>query len=209
MIAVGIDPGVPRAIALLVNGRLEEVADLPAHVVSSGPMKGRADAAALAARVRDWRARRGVDAELAAIERVGSMPRQGVASTFSLGHTAGVVVVVMLTLRVPIEYAAPEAWKRAMGLSGEKSTSQVVATLMLPKHGGTWSRAEDHNRADALLSGTWTWREHLCGALKPRASRTSRLLPSRCAPGGPSCAPTPLSQRPPGLRRLPSVPSTP
>jgi crossover junction endodeoxyribonuclease RuvC len=158
VIVYGIDPGVTGAIALLVDGRLEAVADLPAHAVSTGTVKRRLDAAALAAIVRDWRGRHGVDAELAVVERVGSMPGQGVASVFSLGHTAGVVEAVLLTLGVPVEYAAPGTWKRAMGLTADKSASQAVASRMFPAHAGTWSRVKDHNRAEAVLLAAWGWR---------------------------------------------------
>jgi crossover junction endodeoxyribonuclease RuvC len=158
MLIYGIDPGVTGAIALLVDGRLEAVADLPAHAVSTGTVKRRLDAAGLAAIVRDWRARHGVDAELAVVERVGSMPGQGVASVFSLGRTAGVVEAVLLTLGVPVEYAVPGTWKRAMGLTVDKSASQAVASRMFPRHAGTWSRAKDHNRAEAALLAAWGWR---------------------------------------------------
>lgn len=158
MIIYGIDPGVTGAVALLVDGRLEAVADLPAYAVSSGTVKRRLDAAALAAIVRDWRARHAIDAELAVVERVGSMPGQGVASVFSLGHTAGVVEAVLLTLGVPVEYAVPGVWKRGMGLTAQKSASQSIASRMFPEHAGTWSRAKDHNRAEAALLAAWAWR---------------------------------------------------
>lgn len=151
MIVYGIDPGVTGAIAVLVNGRLEAVVDLPAHAVSSGIVKRRLDGAGLAAIVRGWRARYGVDEELAIVERVGSMPGQGVASVFSLGHTAGVIEGALLTLGVRLEYAVPGVWKRAMGLSSEKSASQAVASRMFPTQAGTWACVKDHNRAEAAL----------------------------------------------------------
>jgi crossover junction endodeoxyribonuclease RuvC len=121
-------------------------------------VKRRLDAAGLAAIVRDWRARYGVDAERAVVERVGSMPGRGVASVFSLGHSAGVVEAVLLTLGLPVEYAVPGVWKRAMGLSAEKSASQAVASRMFPVHAGSWTRAKDHNRAEAALLAAWDWR---------------------------------------------------
>ena len=158
MIVYGVDPGVAGAISLLLDGRLVAVTDLPAHAVSTGTVKRRLDAAGLAAIVRDWRARYGVDAEIAVVERVGAMPGQGVASTFSLGHTAGVVEAVLLTLGVPVSFAAPSAWKRSMGLSSDKSASQAVASRMFPEHAASWSRVKDHSRAEAVLLAAWGWR---------------------------------------------------
>ena len=128
MIVYGIDVGTTGAIAVLVNGRLEQVDDLPSHHASNGVVRRRLDPAGLAARIRGYRGQYGVDAELAVIEQLAAMPRQGVASVFSLGYSAGVVGGVIATLGIPSMYVAPGTWKRAMGLGADKARSQSLAS---------------------------------------------------------------------------------
>lgn len=147
----GIDPGLSGAIALMVNGELREIEDIPTRQEGTGKVKRRVDAAGLAAIVRDWRARFGVDSEQAVIERVASMPSQGVASVFSLGHTAGAVEATMLALGCPVAFVAPATWKRALGCTADKASSQARASLLFPSQAGLWARVKDHNRAEAVM----------------------------------------------------------
>jgi crossover junction endodeoxyribonuclease RuvC len=49
---------------------------------------------------------------LAAVERVGPMPRQGVVSTFTFGRGFGEVLGALKALGVPLELPLPSAWKR-------------------------------------------------------------------------------------------------
>lgn len=151
MIVYGIDVGTTGAIAVLVNGRLEAVDDLPAHISSSGVVRRRLDPAGLAAMVRGYRAQYGVDAELATVEQLAAMPKQGVASVFSLGYSAGVVAGVVASLGIPTHYVAPGTWKRAMGLGADKARSQAMASQMFPAMAGHWTLAKHHNRAEAAL----------------------------------------------------------
>ncbi len=157
MILYGLDPGLTGAIALAVNGALIDVRDLPVRMEGGGMVKRRIDSAGLAAIVREWRAQLGVDSEMAVIERVSAMPRQGSASTFSLGHTAGAVEAVMLALGCPVEFVAPAAWKRAAGLGRDKADSRARASLIYPAQAGFWTRAKDHGRAEAALLARYGW----------------------------------------------------
>ena len=157
MIIYGIDPGVTGAISSMVNGQLHDVVDIPVRVEGSGTVKRKIDAAALAAIVRDWRRAIGIDSELAVIERVASMPKQGVASVFSLGHSAGVCEAVMLALGIRVDLVAPRTWKVACGVAAQKSTSTARASLLFPSHAGKWSRKLDHNRAEAVMLAWHGW----------------------------------------------------
>lgn len=157
VILYGLDPGVTGAIAVVVNGELRDVRDLPVRIEGGGTVKRRVDAAGLAAIVRDWRSQYGPDSETAMIERVGAMPGQGVASVFSLGHTAGAVEAVMLALGCPVEFVVPAVWKRAAGLGANKADSRARASLLYPAHAGQWSRVKDHGRAEAVLIARHGW----------------------------------------------------
>lgn len=123
----------------------------------SGTVKRRVDSAGLAAIVREWRAQLGPDSELAVIERVASMPGQGVSSVFSLGHTAGAIEGVLLAMGCPVEFVAPATWKRAMGLGRDKADSRAKASLAYPEHAGRWIRKSDHNRAEAVMLAHYGW----------------------------------------------------
>ena len=136
MIVYGIDVGTTGAIAVLVNGRLEQVDDLPSHHASNGVVRRRLDPAGLAARIRAYRGQYGVDAELA---------------VFSLGYSAGTVGGVVASLGIPSLYVAPATWKRAMGLGADKARSQALASQMFPTMAGHWALAKHHNRAEAAL----------------------------------------------------------
>jgi crossover junction endodeoxyribonuclease RuvC len=157
MLIYGLDPGVTGAIAAIVNGRLHDVRDLPVRQEGGGTVKRRIDSAGLAAIVREWRAQLGPDSELAVLERVGAMPAQGVASVFSLGHTAGACEGVLLALGCPVEFVAPAVWKRAAGLGRDKADSRAKASLVFPGHAGLWTRVKDHNRAEAVMLAHYGW----------------------------------------------------
>lgn len=160
MLVYGIDPGLTGALAVLINGRLIDVADLPVREEGGGTVKRRLDAAVLAAMVREVRRQHGVDSELAVIERVGAMPKQGVASVFSLGHTAGVVEATMLAIGVPVEFVSPAVWKRSMELGRDKSDARAKASLCYPEQAGFWRLKSQHNRAEAALLARYGWGEH-------------------------------------------------
>ena len=159
MMIYGIDPGVTGAISVMVNGDLLDVRDMPTREEGSGTVKRRACAAGLAAIVREWRVQFGPDAELAVIERVAAMPQQGVASVFSLGHSAGVAESVMLALGVPVEMVTPASWKRAAGIGAEKATARARATTTWPSMAAQWQRAKDHGRAESALIAAHGYRK--------------------------------------------------
>lgn len=159
MLTIGVDPGLSGAIAVCVNGVLREVADLPTVLVGGGSVKRQIDPAALAAIIRDWRARYGVDSEMAAIERVASRPKQGVASVFSLGHSAGIIAGVVAALGVPSAMVAPQVWKRAYMLGKDKAEARAMASGLFPDHAGKWARVKDDGRAEAALLARYAFWE--------------------------------------------------
>jgi crossover junction endodeoxyribonuclease RuvC len=144
---LGCDPGLTGAIALLnENGSLHSVEDLPVMARSkSGRVKNEIDAAALARFIRP----RAPDIKLAVVEQVGSMPGQGVASVFSMGHTAGCITGVLQALDIPLRLVPPAVWKRAAGISADKNLARSEAIRLYPS--APLDRVKDHNRAEALL----------------------------------------------------------
>lgn len=84
------------------------------------------------------------------IEKVGSMPGQGVHSVFTFGYEAGAIYGSLAALGVPVTMVST-AWKRRMGLTSNKDESVQRARDLFPSLLGMLKRAKDHNRAEALL----------------------------------------------------------
>jgi crossover junction endodeoxyribonuclease RuvC len=91
----------------------------------------------------------------AVVEKVGSMPKQGVASTFKFGVAVGIIHGVLTALGVPLFYVTPQVWKRHHTLLGkDKEASRALAQRLFPVLPGL-SRVRDQGRAEALLIGLW------------------------------------------------------
>ena len=155
-IILGIDPGLAGALALVRDGRLIRCDDMPSEATgSSGRIKRRVDAAALAWLVRQYRDED--DGLIAVVESVASRPGQGVAGMFSLGDSAGVVRAVLQTVGVRLEFVAPARWKRAMGLGADKGHARTMASQRWPEQHAMFARVKDDGRAEAALIAGWGW----------------------------------------------------
>lgn len=143
---LGIDPGLTGAVAAVdAHGGISLIEDLPTVTRGSGKVKRELDPAGLAHLLRPITDEIG----LAVVERVGSMPGQGVASVFSLGHSAGVIVGVLGTLGIPVQLVAPATWKKHFTIGRDKGMSRTVASRLYPLC--NLNRVKDHNLAEALL----------------------------------------------------------
>ena len=91
MLIIGIDPGITGAIAALDHNGLLSIDDIPtmASGKGAGKRKRQVNAAGLAALLRD-RVNGRADEVLAVLERVASMPGQGVAGVSGLAIPSGV-----------------------------------------------------------------------------------------------------------------------
>ena len=87
------------------------------------------------------------------IERVGSAPGQGVASSFKFGEAYGIVRAIAETTRIPVYYVTPQEWKRTVGVTKDKKTSVAKAEQIFS--GCKFARVKDHNRAEAILLAFW------------------------------------------------------
>lgn len=141
---VGIDPGCSGCIVLLTNAG-EYVDHLLMPILQVGKSK-RVNAAAVADFLKS------LDEELvAAVELVASMPKQGVSSTFTFGHAAGVVEGVLGACGIPVTHVTPQAWKKGVGLIGtDKDASRSRAVLMYPKLRALDKKGAGQALADAI-----------------------------------------------------------
>ena len=140
---LGIDPGLGGALALWHPDGVQ-IEDMP---TVSGTSKRQVDESALANILRCF------DIEHAFYERVHSMPKQGVVSSFSFGVSFGVIRGALAALSIPRTQVEPTTWKRAMGLvaGAPKDASRHRAAELCPKSGHYLLRRKDDGRAEALL----------------------------------------------------------
>ena len=148
-ILLAIDPGaVSGAYAVFHDDRPPQVGDLP---VVDGQVNAAAFAALLAV----------LGPKGAVVERVASMPKQGVASTFKFGLAVGIIHGVLAASLTPYLLITPSEWKRGMKLGSDKEAARALAIRMFPGVEGLHLK-KHHGRADALLLGHYA----LHGGLK-------------------------------------------
>lgn len=153
-VILAFDPGTTGAYALLhADGDLI-VRDLPVLKVKRGKtVRSEIDLYELANQLRKIAAENTIT--MAVVERVGSMPGQGLSSTFGFGRTYGVIQGVIAALQMPMHLVTPVTWKRALRVPSEKDGARLRASEIFPQYSHHWSRVMDHNRAEAALLAHW------------------------------------------------------
>lgn len=93
----------------------------------------------------------------ALIEKVHSMPKQGVASSFKFGVGYGFLRGLLTALLIPFDEAAPQTWQKALGClsHGNKNVTKAKAQQFWPKLRIT------HATADALLIAEYARRKEV------------------------------------------------
>jgi hypothetical protein len=159
MYYIGIDPGQEGAIAVMGKGDLK-VFDMP---VVSAKGKPQLDFANLGRILRECSQRGDC---IALVERVGSMPGQGLSSTFKFGMAYGGAIAALATLEIPYELITPATWKRTFRLvGGEKEDSRQRALELFPQMAELLKFKKHHGRAEALLLAEYLRRRQTQGAI--------------------------------------------
>lgn len=148
MRVLGIDPGASGAIALLdTEQNTIAVIDMPCVDIRRGTRNVRhVSAQALSLVVAALQ-----PIDHAVVERVHSMPGQGVSSTFAFGRAFGVCEGVLAGAGVRYTDVAPATWMRALRLTGGKDAARHMAMQLFPAEAERFSRKKDDGRADATL----------------------------------------------------------
>jgi Holliday junction resolvasome RuvABC endonuclease subunit len=139
---LGVDPGLTGALCILRHEHDPVVEDMPV-------VGGAIDAYTL----RRWLDPD--DIEVAAVEHVHAMPRQGVSSTFKFGCSYGVVLGVLAALEVPVVHVPPTVWTRHHHLGSDKDEHRRRCMETFPSVADLWRRKKDDGRADATLIALW------------------------------------------------------
>jgi Holliday junction resolvasome RuvABC endonuclease subunit len=158
MIHIGIDPGGSGAIAALgesfsgprtckLDGTERDIADFLECIASYDN-----------------------EHHTAVIERVHSMPKQGVSSSFKFGQSYGFLRGLLIALRIPFEEVTPQKWQQVMGCrsGGDKNVTKAKAQQLFP------SVKVTHAIADALLLAEYLRRTHVNHSPSPIAAGSGR-----------------------------------
>lgn len=158
MIYVGIDPGLDGAVATIGPDGAASVYDTPTllvgkkRVIDAKAAAGRLSLVAVPSLPFECWAGTELDPRiLIGLERVHTMPKQGIVSAFSFGTGYGVWLGVLAAYGLPHELVTPQAWKKVMlaGAPKEKDSSRQKAIQLFP--GVDLHLKKHHGRADALL----------------------------------------------------------
>lgn len=85
------------------------------------------------------------------VERVGSMPGQGVSTTFKFGMGNGMVLAAVQIARIPYTLVTPQKWKSHHRLHKDKDAARARALQLFPTLSDCLARKKDADRAEALL----------------------------------------------------------
>lgn len=147
---LGIDCGLNGALALVVDGELVRVVDMPTVTLErNGKTKRQVSVPELVDIIKE------LDPTEAYCEKVFAMAGQGVTSVFSLGRSLGVVEGVLTALRIKTTLMTPQTWIKGMGVVGGKDGSRARAMELFPDHLSLFKRVKDDGRSDASLIALW------------------------------------------------------
>lgn len=147
---IGVDPGCTGALALLSDGILTDVVDMPVLSVRRGKTdKNEVDGLNLVALLHCWQADVGV------IEQVGGMTGQSASAAFNFGRAAGAAEYIMIALGLRLVRVPPQTWKKRLGVRGDKDNSLIAAKRLWPAMAHKFARKKDDGRAESALVGHW------------------------------------------------------
>jgi len=143
MIIVAIDPGLTGAIAFHDTDVPNRVAVFDMPVID-----GEVDVHGLFNIVTTW------SPDIAWIEQVGPMPRDGVKQAWRFSGAYHSAKSVLALARISTRLVTPATWKRAMKVAGGpagKEECRALATRLFPLNAAVFSRKKDQGRAEAAL----------------------------------------------------------
>jgi len=138
---IGIDPGVNGAFTIMdANKNIIVCSDLPLLDKESKHLDGE----------EFFRMIKDFGIKLAIIEDVHSAPKQGVASTFKFGYSAGLLTGTIIGLDIPFKKIKPYIWKHLLNLGTDKKESLALANKLFPTN-DCFKLVKDHNKAESAL----------------------------------------------------------
>jgi crossover junction endodeoxyribonuclease RuvC len=146
---VGIDPGLSGAVSFRSDDNMS-VEPMPTLKISKGKGAKRILDLNALARLIDNGTKNASRVHVF-IERVASMPKQGVASMFAFGETYGAIKGIVAAHFLPMTLVTPVAWKSKLKVSSNKDDARYRASQLMPRHTHLWPRHKDDGLAEASL----------------------------------------------------------
>lgn len=153
-IYIGIDPGFKGAVAILHPNGEVTVTDTPSGTI--GKSKREYFINEMYKILKPYQ-----DTTDVAIEKVHSMPRQGVASAFTFGKGFGLWLGILTTLGIPYDEVTPQRWQGVIMDGGQrgKDAARMRAITLFPGLAEQLKLKSHDGRADALLIAEWRKRQ--------------------------------------------------
>lgn len=149
-IIIGVDCGITGAIAAVRDGvELLVLEDMPTTSEGKGTKVSRAvDGAGFSQIIKEIIRLYASEYICSVVEKTSSMPGQGSSSTFSMGHSRGVIEGALQYSGLPMTLVRPAAWKRSMGFTSDKELVRGEISRLFPN--ASLYRKKDHDRAEAI-----------------------------------------------------------
>ena len=147
MTVIGIDPGLKGGIVVMVDGRIAKAFKMPVVKGDGGSWVDFADVASIIKYERP---------DLVAIEKVHSMPGQGVASVFTFGLGFGGLIGVCAGLSFPYVLVRPQLWQKHIFAGLDKKLGKGRGILHVKqKYPEVESIHKHDGMADAACIAEW------------------------------------------------------
>lgn len=111
---IGIDPGQSGGLVIIYPDELFGAGGLIETGIEATPMPSTEKD------IWEWFASRNPKGVIATIEKVHSMPKQGVVSTFKFGTGYGGLRMALTAAGIPFEDVTPQDWHRGLGIPPRK-----------------------------------------------------------------------------------------
>ena len=147
---IGIDVGLNGAIAMMRGETLTGIVDMPTVTLDrNGKSKRQISIPELISILDEFKP------EEAYCERVFAMSGQGVTSVFSFGRSLGAIEGVLAARLIKTTLVTPQAWQKAMGVTGGKDGARARAMELFPHNVDYFKLKKHDGRADAALIACW------------------------------------------------------
>ena len=148
---MGIDPGSSGGIAIVEanNNTLPKIISAIKMPIISLYGKKIIDTKKIYEKLKEY------SIDIAIIEKVHAMPRQGVTSSFQFGRSFGTMEAISYICAKRVDYVAPAVWKKTLGLGSTKKDSLDLARLKFGNLDYWRLKSNDGIAEAALLTLFW------------------------------------------------------
>ena len=146
MIIMGVDPGSKGGLSIIKNcsNKLPKIMFFTRMPVVNIYGKKIVDTLKICGELSKYKI------DIAIIEKVHAMPRQGVTSSFQFGRSFGGIEALCYIFAKRVDYVAPAVWKKAIGLGSSKKDSLDMARLKFGNQ-DVWKIKSNDGIAEASL----------------------------------------------------------